>query len=159
VLTNDSDTEGTALTAILVSGPVRGTLGVERRRFVYHTPNTNFNGSDSFTYKVSDGAAESGVATVNITVRPIADAPVANNDSYSTDEDVPLTIATPGLLANDTDGDGDTLTALPVSNPSHGSLVLNASGSFTYTPNADYYGADSFTYRANDGGSVPAWRQ
>jgi VCBS repeat-containing protein len=151
VLANDSDTEGAAITAILVEGPARGTLELNASGSLTYTPDTNFHGSDSFTYKVSDGAAESAAATVSITVRPVTDTPVANNDNYSTDEDVALIIGAPGVLANDTDGDGDALTALLVSNPAHGSLVLNANGSFTYTPNADYYGADSFSYRASDG--------
>jgi VCBS repeat-containing protein len=78
-------------------------------------------------------------------------APTAAPDAYSTAEDTPLTMATPGVLANDSDPDGDPLTAVPASPPSHGSLTLNADGSFTYTPTADFNGTDSFTYRASDG--------
>ena len=78
-------------------------------------------------------------------------APVAVTDSYSTNEDAALTIAAVGVLANDIDADGDALTSILVSGPSHGSLTLNTDGSFTYTPNANYNGADSFTYKANDG--------
>ena len=79
------------------------------------------------------------------------DAPVAANDSYSTNKNVTLTVSAAGVLANDTDADGDTLSAIGVVGPSHGSLSLNADGSFIYTPAANYSGADSFTYRANDG--------
>ena len=79
------------------------------------------------------------------------DAPVAVNDSYTTDEDTPLTWPAPGVLGNDTDVDGDPLTAVLVTGPTHGTLTLNADGSFTYTPAANYNGTDSFTYRANDG--------
>ena len=80
------------------------------------------------------------------------DAPVASDDAYSVDEDSVLTVAAPGVLANDTDTDGpDALTAHLASGPAHGSLTLNAGGSFTYTPDADYNGTDSFTYVANDG--------
>src|SRR2546427_4283438 len=87
----------------------------------------NFNGTDSFTYKASDGQAQSGVATVTITVTPVNDAPVAaNDDTYTTPEDTQLTVSAPGVLANDTDADGDTLTAVLVSGPSHGTLTLNA---------------------------------
>ncbi|MEM1513527.1 MAG: Ig-like domain-containing protein, partial [Candidatus Thermoplasmatota archaeon] len=78
-------------------------------------------------------------------------APVAVNDSYTTDEDVVLNIPAPGVLANDYDADGDTLTAILVSNPSHGSVIFNSDGSFTYIPEANYHGEDSFTYKANDG--------
>src|SRR5207249_7806342 len=94
------------------------------------------------------------VATVNVTVNAVNDAPVANNDSYSTNEDTALTVAAPGVLANDTDIDGDALTAAVVSGPTHGTLTLNANGSLTYTPAANYNGADSFSYRANDGSAT-----
>src|SRR5207237_1181897 len=69
----------------------------------------------------------------------------------------PLAIAAPGLLANDTDIDSPVLTAVKTSNPSHGTVVVNADGSFIYTPAANYNGPDSFTYRARDAaaGSAP----
>jgi hypothetical protein len=73
------------------------------------------------------------------------------DNAYTTDEDTPLTVAAPGVLDNDSDPDGDPLTAVPVGDVSHGTLDLHADGSFTYTPNAGYSGPDSFTYRANDG--------
>ncbi len=76
--------------------------------------------------------------------------PVATGDSYSTSEDTPLTVAAPGVLANDTDADGDLLTAALVSGPAHGSLTFGSDGSFTYTPNSNYSGPDSFSYQAND---------
>lgn len=78
-------------------------------------------------------------------------SPVAQNDSYTTNYNTALTISAPGVLGNDSDPDNDTLTALKVSDPAHGTLTLNANGSFTYTPTAGYSGADSFTYKANDG--------
>jgi VCBS repeat-containing protein len=70
---------------------------------------------------------------------------------YSVDEDTALIVGLPGVLANDSDGDDDALSASLVSGPSHGSLAFNADGSFTYNPDADYSGADSFTYRITDG--------
>jgi VCBS repeat-containing protein len=76
--------------------------------------------------------------------------PVASNDSYTTDEDTTLAVAAPGVLANDSDGNADPLTVVPVSGPAHGILSLNADGSFTYAPDANYNGPDSFTYKAND---------
>ena len=78
-------------------------------------------------------------------------APAAVDDSYSTSENTPLTVSAPGLLDNDSDADEDGLTAVPVSNPSHGTLNLNTDGSFTYTPHPNFTGSDSFTYKANDG--------
>ena len=78
-------------------------------------------------------------------------APVAVNDTASTSEDTPVSVAAPGLLGNDTDADGQALTATLVGAPAHGTVTLNANGSFTYTPAANYNGADSFTYKASDG--------
>jgi Bacterial Ig domain len=77
-------------------------------------------------------------------------APVANGDSYTTTQGATLTVASPGVLANDTDAENDPLTASVASGPSNGSLTLNANGSFTYTPAANFFGSDSFTYVAND---------
>ena len=77
--------------------------------------------------------------------------PIANNDAYSTNQGTPLIVAAPGVLANDTDADGDPLTAVLMSAPSNGTVTLNSNGSFTYTPNPAFTGADAFTYVANDG--------
>ena len=134
---------------------------------VTYQPNANFNGADSFKFKVTDSGDPSGCSaappacsddvssdevTVPITVNPVNDAPVAVNDSYTATEDTALTVPTPGVLANDTDVDaGDASGAILVTGPAHGTLALNANGSFTYTPAANYNGADSFTYKANDG--------
>ena len=73
-----------------------GTLTLQRRRPFTYTPAANYNGPDSFTYKANDGTVDCNVATVTITVTPVNDAPVAVNDSYSTNEDTPLTVAAPG---------------------------------------------------------------
>ncbi|PYR58664.1 MAG: hypothetical protein DMF91_16680, partial [Acidobacteria bacterium] len=108
-------------------------------------------GPDSFTYKAHDAALDSNVATVAMTVNAVNDPPVAVSDSYAGTEDTALTVAAPGVLANDTDVESDPLTAILVSGPAHGTLTLNANGSFTYTPAANYNGSDSFTYQANDG--------
>ena len=81
---------------------------------------------------------------------PIAGPPVASDDSYSTQKAVALNVPAPGVLANDVDPEGETLTAVKVSDPSHGSVTLNSNGSFLYTPTAGYVGADSFTYKAYD---------
>jgi VCBS repeat-containing protein len=76
---------------------------------------------------------------------------VAADDVYTTPLNVPLDVAAPGVLLNDTDTEGDPLTAVLDSGPAHGTLVLNADGSFTYTPAPGFLGADSFAYRATDG--------
>jgi len=151
VLSNDTDVDGDLLTAGLVTGPVHGTLVLNADGSFTYTPNANFNGTDAFTYAAHDGYAWSNTATVTITVNPVSDAPMAADDSYSVDEDAALTISAPGLLGNDTDVDGDTLTAGVVTWPIHGTLVPNGDGSFTYTPSANFNGTDSFTYAAYDG--------
>ena len=76
---------------------------------------------------------------------------MAANDSYSVNENTVLSVAAKGVLANDTDADGDTLTAVLASGSAHGALTLNADGSFSYTPATGYSGTDRFTYRAFDG--------
>src|SRR5439155_5426721 len=116
-----------------------------------YTPAANYNGPDSFTYKANAGALDSNVATVSLTVTAVNDAPAAASDGYNTAEDTPLSISAPGVLGNDGDVEGDSLSAVLVSGPAHGTLTLHADGSFAYTPNANYNGSDSFTYKANDG--------
>jgi VCBS repeat-containing protein len=148
---NDSDPDGDALTASLVSGPSHGTLTLNANGSFSYTPAANFNGPDSFTYHASDGSVTSNIATVSITVNAANDPPNATNDSYSTAEDTALSVAAPGVLGNDSDPDGNALTASLVSGPSHGTVTLNANGSFNYSPAANYNGPDSFTYRASDG--------
>ncbi|TLM73962.1 MAG: tandem-95 repeat protein, partial [Actinobacteria bacterium] len=151
VLVNDTDVDGDPLDAVLDSGVSNGTLTLNSDGSFVYVPDADWNGSDSFTYHANDGTADSNIVTVDITVTPVNDAPVANDDAYSTDEDTPLMIAAPGVLGNDTDADGDMLLAVVVDSPAHGALTLSADGSFEYTPDADYNGPDSFTYRANDG--------
>ncbi|MDW8069689.1 MAG: Ig-like domain-containing protein [Anaerolineae bacterium] len=151
VLGNDSDLDGDSLTAALLTGPANGTLNLNPDGSFTYTPNPNFSGADSFTYKAYDGRSESNVATVTITVNPVNDAPVAQGDTYETDEDTPLVVDVPGVLANDSDPDGDSLTAVLYSEPLNGQLTLNPDGSFIYTPNQDFFGTDSFVYYAWDG--------
>jgi hypothetical protein len=84
--------------------------------------------------------------------------PVGNDDAYRTDQDETLTVQAPGVLGNDTDAGGDPLTATNASEPANGEVTLDTDGSFTYTPDAGFFGKDSFTYTANDGegDSAPA---
>ena len=154
VLANDSDVDGDSLTAALVSGPSHGTLTLSADGSFTYTPEADYSGSDTFTYKASDGSLESNSATVTINVGSADETPTGVADSYSTDENTALTQAAPGVLSNDTgDSDGDMSAAL-VSGPAHGTLTLNADGSFTYTPATDYFGPDSFVYTANDGANA-----
>jgi VCBS repeat-containing protein len=151
VLGNDSDPDGDPLSAVLESGPAHGSLALDADGSLVYTPTANYNGSDSFTYRASDGTLSSSLATVAITVNAVNDAPTAVDDTYTTAEDTTLTVDAPGVLANDNDPEGDTLHTLLGAGPSHGTLTLDADGSFTYTPPANYHGGDSFTYRASDG--------
>src|SRR5207247_1471356 len=105
--------------------------------FIY-TPAANFNGTDSFSYTVSDGHGGTATASVTISVNPVNDAPVAQDDSYATAEDTPLTVAAPGVLANDADVDGDALTAVLVTGPTHVTLTFNGPASFTDTTAGDF---------------------
>src|SRR5262249_33436480 len=108
--------------------------------------------TDVFDYHATDGVANSNSATLTITILGSNDAPVAANDSYSTLANTPLTVNASGVLANDSDVDqGTTLSAVLGGGPAHGTLTLNSDGSFSYVPNTDYDGPDSFTYKANDG--------
>jgi VCBS repeat-containing protein len=151
VLGNDVDVDGDTLTAVKITDPSHGTVTLNSNGGLTYIPSANYHGSDSFTYKAYDGVAYSNIATVTITVNSVNDPPVANPDSYSTDEDVVLTVPAPGVLANDGDIDGDSLTAVKVSDPTHGSVNLGSDGGFTYTPAANYHGSDSFTYKDYDG--------
>jgi VCBS repeat-containing protein/predicted outer membrane repeat protein len=156
VLANDTDAENNALTAIKLSDPAHGSVTLNSDGSFTYTPAADYSGPDSFSYKANDGTVDSNVATVSITVNTVNDAPAATSDSYGTSEDTPLAVAAPGVLGNDSDTEGDTLTAVKVSDPAHGSVTLNSDGSFTYTPAADYNGTDSFSYKANDGTSDSA---
>jgi|GEM_PF-1094673 len=152
VLGNDTDADNNSLTAILVSSPANGTLTLNANGSFTYTPNAGFVGADSFSYKASDGTADSSIATVALTVNKVNKAPVAADDYYSVTQDSTLTVAaTTGVLKNDSDPNGDGLTAVLVAGPSHGTVTLNDIGSFVYVPSAGYAGADSFTYKANDG--------
>ncbi len=152
VLANDTDPEGNTLSVSSVTQGSNGAVVITGGGTgLTYAPNANFVGTDSFSYTVSDGNGGSDSATVSITVTNVNDAPVATNDSYTTDEDVVLSVAAPGVIANDTDGDGNTLAAALVAGPANGTLTLNANGSFSYTPNANFNGSDSFSYRASDG--------
>ncbi len=149
VLGNDSDPDGDPLTAVLVSPPSQGSLTLNANGSFTYTPPAGWSGTTTFTYKARDvDGAESNVATVTITVQNRA--PTAQNDSYTTYKNTPLNVAAPGVLGNDSDPDGDPLTAVLVSPPSQGSLTLNANGSFTYTPPAGWSGTTTFTYKARD---------
>ncbi|WP_424357713.1 tandem-95 repeat protein [Methanocella sp. MCL-LM] len=146
LLWNDGDVDGDPLSAIAATYPAHGTLTLDPDGTFTYTPDANYHGTDSFTYKANDGTADSGIATAFLTITPVADAPVASHDSYSTDEDTVLAAPAPGILANDYDADGDAITLAGHTEPAHGILELRANGSFGYTPEANFCGTDEFGY-------------
>jgi hypothetical protein len=160
VIANDTDVDGDTLTVTLVLGPTYAaaagfTLNTDGTFSYQHDGSEN--ASDSFTYQVDDGNGGVTQATVAISITPQNDAPVAVDDgsgdlAYTIDEDTSLSIAAPGVLANDTDADGNPLTAGLVSQGTIGVVtIFNANGAFTYAPVANAFGTDTFTYAANDG--------
>ena len=153
-LGNDSDVEGDPLTAVLIADVGSGTLILDPDGSFVYTPVADFDGQVTFTYRADDGALQSNVATVTIDVVGSADPPTATPDTYDTAEDQPLVVdALSGLLANDVDPDGDPITAIGDTLPTDGALSLSADGSFTYTPDPNFTGVDSFTYHCTDGTS------
>ncbi|MEN8166416.1 MAG: Ig-like domain-containing protein [Pseudomonadota bacterium] len=151
LLANDSDADGDVLSLVSFTGTGQGVLLDNHNGSLTYTPNPDFWGEDSFTYTISDGRGGTSSATVSISITPVNDPPLASDDAYTTDEDVVLVMAAPGVLANDSDIDGDPLTASLETAPAHGSVVVNPDGSFSYTPYPDYNGPDGFSYLVADG--------
>jgi uncharacterized repeat protein (TIGR01451 family) len=152
LLVNDTDPDSTALHAKLVSGTVYGWLTLRHDGSFRYLPHPNFSGSDSFAYLAGDDGRTSERTVVTITVAAVNDPPMAANDAYRLDEDGRMAVSpAEGVLDNDTDVEGATLTATLVSAPADGTLAFSADGSFSYVPRPNFHGADSFTYKANDG--------
>ncbi|HEY5913609.1 MAG TPA: Ig-like domain-containing protein, partial [Verrucomicrobiae bacterium] len=139
-----SDADGHPLTFAVVTGPAQGTLSGTAPNLNY-TPALNYNGPDSFTFKVNDGQADSAPATVTITITPVNDSPVADSQAENTAEDTAVPITLRG-----SDVDGDPLTYAIVSGPAHGTLSGTAPN-LIYTPALNNNGSDGFTFKVNDG--------
>jgi VCBS repeat-containing protein len=139
--------DGDSVTYSLGAQASHGTAVVNADGTFTYTPTGDYNGSDSFTFSVSDGHGGSNTYTYTITVGPVNDAPSSSNGSGSTSEDTALSSSLPA--AND--ADGDSVSYALGTQASHGTVVVNADGTFTYTPNADYNGSDSFTFTVSDG--------
>ena len=142
------DVDGDTLTVQIITQPTKGTLVQNAQGQWTYTPAANANGADTFTYRVSDGTLQSGIVTAALQITPVNDAPVANADAASTQRNTAVRVA---VLVNDTDVDSAALSVVIASQPANGIAVLNADGSVQYTPNANFTGTDTFTYRASDG--------
>ena len=152
VLANDGDQDSGLLSAVVVDEPANGSLTLAPNGSFEYTPHGNFFGTDSFTYMASDEDDDSNVAKVTIHVTEINDPPAPVDDAYTLTEDTVLTVDVDGgVLANDIDIDGDTLTATLVDQATNGSVSLGSDGTFRYTPDAEFSGTDSFTYTVSDG--------
>lgn len=149
VTLSGSDSDGDSLTYAVASQPSNGVLTGTVPNLSY-TPNTDFNGSDSFTFTVSDGLDTSTAATISLTILNVNDAPVVNAQSLELDEDTNINLT---LTGNDIEG--DSLTYAVVLQPSNGTLTGTAPD-LTYTPNSNFFGNDNFTFIANDGAADSA---
>lgn len=146
-----TDVDGDPVTFQNVSGPMYGSLTFNADgSFVYGSyrqPTVGFSGTDTITFKANDGNLFSEPATINITINSINDAPDAYTDSFTVEAGQSYNGFVGGF-----DVDGDSLTFELWADPLHGSIpFINSNGSFTYTANSDYSGADSFAFRAKDG--------
>ena len=156
ILANDSDPNDLPfeLQETLLIQPQHGQLNLALDGTFTYIPNSNFFGVDQFQYQIRNSANLVAQAFVTIKVNPTADIPVALDDNYQTQEDIQLNVdSSNGLLINDVNFDDSNLTVntTPVSAPQNGSLVLAADGGFSYLPNTDFNGVDSFTYQVISG--------
>ncbi|MGH8975636.1 MAG: Ig-like domain-containing protein, partial [Acidimicrobiia bacterium] len=148
VLDNDSDVDDDPITASVVSPPATGTLAFRPDGTFDYTPEPDANGTVTFTYQASDGAADSSPAVVTLNVIPFNDGgPTAMADAYAATEDIPFSVgAAGGVLANDDDPDDDSLKATLVESTTMGTLVLHEDGSFEYTTLLNSCEDDTFKY-------------
>ena len=154
LLDNDTDAEGDTLVAIGVSSPTNGTITINPDGTFTYVHDGSDTTTDTFSYKVNDGTADGNTVTITITINPVNDPPVAVGESLVVDEAGTVTLTTTGsstLLDNDSDAEGDAITAVVVSNPTYGALTLNANGTFSYVHDGSETTSDTFTYAANDG--------
>jgi CshA-type fibril repeat protein/VCBS repeat-containing protein len=141
-----TDPDGDPLTFTPGTPPTHGTVTINPDGSYSYVPDPDYNGPDSFTVVVSDGHGGTTTITVPVTVTPVNDPPVGTGTPVTTPEDTPVT----GVVTA-TDPDGDPLTFTPGTPPTHGTVTINPDGSYTYVPDPDYNGPDSFTVTVSDG--------
>jgi hypothetical protein len=146
-------TDASLADAVIVTPPDHGKVALAATGGFVYSPNLNYNGPDRFIYSTgpTNGTPPTTGTEISITVTPVNDPPEAHGDQYLAQQDTTLTIDSPGVLKNDTDIDSPSLTAVLVSQASHGQVALKDGGGFTYVPVSGYTGPDTFTYSANDG--------
>jgi hypothetical protein len=153
VLANDTDPESDplSLSSFDASSVTSGALTHNGTGSFTYVPVASFSGVETFTYVVSDGNGGTDTGAVTITVSAVNDAPVAVDDAPSTLED--SAGVTFDVLANDTDTEGDSLSlaSFNASAVTNGTLTANGGGSFTYLPDPNFFGPESFTYVVSDG--------
>ena len=149
LLANDTDADGDVLRVLNIEAPANGSLNALTDGSFTYTPNAAFVGTEVLTYTVSDGIT---TRTGTVTIEVENEAPVVNDETYTVHAGEVLTVGVAaGLLANDTDADGDVLRVLNIEAPANGSLNALTDGSFTYTPNAAFVGTEVLTYTVSDG--------
>jgi hypothetical protein len=147
VRANDTGLGNTPIVTSIVTPPANGTATVNPDGTVRYVPRADFNGTDTFTYRITDADGQTSTATVTVTVRAVNDVPAAVADSASTNED---TAATINVRTNDTGlGDGPVTTSVGTQ-PANGTVTVNPDGTLRYVPRADFNGTDTFTYRVTD---------
>jgi VCBS repeat-containing protein len=155
LVATDVDSAGAELQFAIQTQPGHGSVVKNADGSYSYTPAKDYNGADSFTYTVSDGSLTSNVATVRISITAVNDAPNLGNQALTVAEDTALN---GNLLATASDVNSPVLTAAIVAGPQHGTLTVNANGTFSYQGSKDYLGADSFTYKVNDGSLATSLR-
>jgi hypothetical protein len=150
------DNEDQTLTVVSVTQGANGSVVNNGDGTVTYTPDADFFGTDSYTYTIEDSDGAQATATVNITITSVNDDPVAVNDDDSVNEDDSVTT---NVVANDNagpDNEDQTLTVVSVTQGANGSVVNNGDGTVTYTPDADFFGTDSYTYTIEDSDGAQA---
>jgi hypothetical protein len=147
-LASATDIDGDTLVATVVAGPTHGTLTVTADGSVNYRPDAEYFGSDSYTYRINDGQADSNIATVNLTVNPVNDAPVARDGAVTLDEDASVIL---DLRSFGLDIDSPDIEVQIVNGPAHGSLTMNSDGTYAYEPVANYNGSDTVQFQLSDG--------
>ncbi|MEJ1938677.1 cadherin-like domain-containing protein, partial [Nostoc sp. NIES-2111] len=142
------DIDGDALSFAVDGAPANGTVTMNPDGSFSYTPAPNFNGTDSFTYTVSDGNGGTTTGTVSVNVAAVNDAPTTSGGTANGNED---TVVTGQLAATDVDGDALSFGLAPNGAPANGTVTVNPDGSYIYTPAANFNGTDSFTYTVSDG--------